>query len=406
MKVLQINSVCGYGSTGKIAVDLYQALEKQGHDCYIAYGRGAAPKDINTIKIGNKLNFYFHVLRTRLLDQQGFGSKRATRKFIEYIKEYNPDIIHLHNIHGYYINIDILFHYLKTANKPVIWTLHDCWSFTGHCAHFDQIKCGKWREQCQSCPLKKGYPQSWGVDFSKNNYKKKKKAFTGIKTLMLVSPSQWLAELTKESYLKKYPIVVIPNGIDRDIFKPLNKKQLEEAKCALQAKYAIDFSKKVFLGVASIWTSEKGFDDFIKIAQMDIEKVQVVLVGVSRKQKEKLPLMMVGIERTEDKYELVKLYACADAFLNPTYADTFPTVNMEAIACGTPVVSYNVGGSSESILDSCGFVVEKGNYELLLKKGLEVAEKVTIRDEECKCYDKHVTYSKYLELYSAYFKAE
>lgn len=404
MKVLQVNSVCGYGSTGRIVVDLYHALEKQGHDCCIAYGRGTAPKGINTIKIGNKLDFYFHALRTRLLDQHGFGSKRATRKFIECIEAYNPDIIHLHNIHGYYINIQMLFRYLKATDKPVIWTLHDCWSFTGHCAHFDQIGCEKWKEQCQSCPLKRSYPQSWGLDFSKHNYKKKRENFTGVKALALVSPSQWLAELVSDSYLRKYPISVIPNGIDRDIFKPLNKKQLEETKQALQVKYAIDFSKKVLLGVASIWTKDKGFDDFIKLAQIAAEKIQIVLVGVSKKQKDKLPLTIIGIERTENKYELAKLYACADVFLNPTYADTFPTVNMEAIACGTPVVSYNVGGNSESILDGCGFVVEKGRYKSLLKKGLEAADKVIIKEEACKCFDRHVTYSKYLELYSAYFE--
>ena len=219
MKILQINSVCGIGSTGRIATDIHNILIEQGHESYIAYGRDLPKNCDNAIRIGTKIDNYTHVAKTRLLDKHGFGSKQATIEFIESVKELNPDIIHLHNIHGYYINIEILFNYLKEANKPVVWTLHDCWSFTGHCSHFDYIGCNKWRTGCFDCPQKQEYPKSILVDNSKWNYNKKKAIFNGLKKLTIVTPSNWLAELVGDSFLKKYEIITINNGIDTAIFK-------------------------------------------------------------------------------------------------------------------------------------------------------------------------------------------
>lgn len=404
MKVLQINSVCGYGSTGRIAVDLYHMLEEQGHDCCIAYGRGTAPDDIQTIKIGNKVDFYFHALITRIFDEHGFASKRATRKFIQQAKEYNPDIIHLHNIHGYYINIEVLFQYLKEANRPVIWTLHDCWSFTGHCAHFAPTDCYKWKEQCEECELKGEYPQSCFLDHSKKNYFRKKRAFLGVENLLFITPSKWLSNMLKQSFLKDYNVTTIPNGIDNQVFYPIDVSQITQKKEQLTKKYGIDFSKKIFLGVASVWTKDKGFTDFIKISEIVPEEVQIVLVGVSKKQKKMLSSNIIGIERTENQKELASLYACADVFLNPTYADTFPTVNMEAITCGTPVVTYMTCGSPESILEGCGHVVAKGQYKELALRAKDLADsnrKIAVSNK----FDKKDSCSKYYDIYMKSFES-
>jgi putative colanic acid biosynthesis glycosyltransferase len=215
MKVLQINSVCGIGSTGRIATDIHDILIEQGHESYIAYGRDLPKNCENAIRIGTKIDNYTHVAKTRLLDKHGFGSIKATKEFINKVIDINPDIIHLHNIHGYYINIEILFDYLKEANKPVVWTFHDCWSFTGHCAYFDYVGCNKWKTGCYSCPEKKAYPSSLIFDNSKNNYINKKEIFTVVKNLTIVTPSQWLANLVQESFLNEYPVKVINNGILR-----------------------------------------------------------------------------------------------------------------------------------------------------------------------------------------------
>ncbi|MDU7004199.1 glycosyltransferase [Clostridium sp.] len=281
MKILQINSVCGFGSTGRIATDLYKIIEEQGHECVIAYGRGKAPDGFNTIKIGSKFDNYMHVIMTRIFDKHGFGSIKATKKFIEKVKKYDPDVIHLHNIHGYYINIEILFNYLKEANKKVVWTLHDCWTFTGHCSYFDYVGCDKWKEGCHNCPQKGDYPTSNFIDNSKKNYEIKKGIFTGIKDMTIVTPSKWLAGLVKESFLGKYKIEVINNGIDLNVFKP--------TKSNFRDRYGIN-DKIIILGVASVWDRRKGLDYFVKLSSILGEKYQIVVVGVTEKQIKKFRL--------------------------------------------------------------------------------------------------------------------
>ena len=231
MKVLQINSVCGIGSTGRIATDINNILIEQGHESYIAYGRDLPRNCGTSIRIGTKCDNYTHGVLTRVFDKHGFGSRKATQDFIKEVKKLDPDIIHLHNIHGYYINIEILFDYLKEAYKPVIWTLHDCWAFTGHCSYFDYIGCTRWETQCYSCPGKRSYPASAFLDNSKMNYSRKKAIFTGIKNLTIVTPSKWLAGLVKQSYLKKYPVKVINNGIDLEVFRPIKNDLRENYWC-------------------------------------------------------------------------------------------------------------------------------------------------------------------------------
>ena len=390
MKILQINSVCGVGSTGRIATDLYKVLEEQGHECKIAYGRGVAPEGIDSIKIGSNLDNYTHVFKTRVFDKHGFGSVNATKKFIEEVKEYNPDIIHLHNIHGYYINIEILFNYLKEANKPVIWTLHDCWAFTGHCAYFDYVGCDKWKNGCNKCPQKEGYPTSKVFDNSKLNYEKKRELFTSIKNMTIVTPSKWLANLVKESFLGKYPVEIINNGIDLEVFKPTESDFRERYN--LQDKFII-------LGVASVWEERKGLKYFIELSKELSADYKVVVVGVTEKQKKELPNNILAITRTNNVKELAEIYTAVDVFVNPTLEDNFPTTNLEALACGTPVITFNTGGSVESIDNKNGIVVYEKDLNALKKAILKINNNILNYEIKSEIYNKFDRYKDYIELY-------
>lgn len=352
MKILMINVVCGIRSTGRICTDLATALEEQGHEVKIAYGREEVPKQYQkyAVRIGNDLDVKLHALKARLFDAAGFGSKQVTKKFIEWVKEYDPDVIHLHNIHGYYINIEVLFDYLRTCGKKIIWTLHDCWAFTGHTAFCDAIDCKRWVEGCRDCPMKNEYPKSF-IDRSAINWKKKKQIMDGVSNMTIVTPSEWLAGLVKKSYLHQYPVKVIHNGIDTSQFYPQSSDFRE--RFHLENKFII-------LGVASSWNEMKGFSDYLKLADMLDSNYQIILVGVTKKQKEQLPNNVLGIERTNSVKELAEIYSAADVFVNLSYCENYPTVNLEALSCGTPVITYDTGGSGESAIIN-GIVVKKKN---------------------------------------------
>ena len=373
MKILMINVVCGIRSTGRICTDLADALTERGHEVKIAYGREAVPEKYQkyAVRIGSDFDVKLHGVKSRLFDQTGFGSAKATRKFIEWVKEYDPDVIHLHNIHGYYINIEILFDYLKTCGKRILWTLHDCWAFTGHCSHFTYVKCDRWKTGCNNCPQKKEYPASIILDNSKQNWIKKKELFTGIPNMTIITPSEWLAGLVKESYLKEYPVTVINNGIDTDVFQPTPSD--------FRQRYHLE-DKTILLGVASTWNDRKGFGDFIKLSEMLDDSYKIVLVGLSDKQMKLIPQNILGITRTNSTKELAQIYTAADVFLNLTYEDNYPTVNLEAQACGTPVITYDTGGSVESVprenivkkgyfIESVDHIVDhkKVNYDIISK---------------------------------------
>ena len=342
MKILMINTVCGIRSTGRICTDIATALTKQGHEVKIAYGREHVPTQYRdyAVKIGSRVDVNRHVLQARIFDNAGFGSKVATRKFITWVKEYNPDIIHLHNLHGYYIHVEELFSYLKTCGKKILWTLHDCWAFTGHGAYFDTLECEK-IGQCHHSSQKNDYPKSL-IDFSSRNFERKKNLFTGVPNLTLITPSEWLANLVRNSFLKEYPVTVIHNGIDTTIFKP----RLFEAQ-DLRKKFSLE-GKQVLLGVASIWDQRKGLDDLLELSAQLKSYQQLVLIGLSKEQLNKLPKEIIGLATTDSVEELSAWYTLADVFINPTTQDNYPTTNLEAIACGTPVVSYPTGGSIES----------------------------------------------------------
>lgn len=352
MKVLQINSVVNSGSTGRIAEDIGKVLIKQGHESFIAYGRGNRPSKSKLIKIDTGKDIYLHGLKSLLFDRHGFGSVNATKRLIKRIEEIKPDVILLHNLHGYYINIEILFDFLTVYKRPVLWTLFDCWAFTGHCSYFDDINCTKWKYQCEKCPKIKAYPASLLIDNSHKNYLDKKRLFNSCRNMEIVVHSHWLAGLVKESFLKKKKIHVTPSGIDIDKFKPVLTD--------LKEKYKLK-NKKIVLGCASPWSKRKGFDDFLELRKLLNNDFHIVLVGLNKKQINLLPEGILGLSRTDSVEELAGWYSIADVFVNPTHTDNFPTTNLEALACGTPVITYNTGGSPEAVDQNTGIVVNKGD---------------------------------------------
>lgn len=393
MKVLQINTVCGTGSTGKIATDLYEVLENQGHDCRIAFGRGNAPENIKTIKIGSDFSVNIHGVLTRITDKHGFYSTRPTNKLISEIEVFNPDIIHLHNIHGYFLNIETLFNYLKETNKPVIWTLHDCWSFTGHCTHFDYIGCKKWLTECYECPQKNKYPSSFFIDNSKINYINKKKLFTSIKNMTIITPSKWLAEQVEESFFKEYPLRIINNGIDLNIFRPTESD--------FRKRYGIE-DKFIIVGVANVWDERKGLNIFLELSRVLDDNYQIVLVGLSDKQIKTMPRKIISISRTSNVNELVEIYSASDVLVNPSVEETMGLVTVEALACGIPVVLNNATALPEFIDESCGFIVEKYNIESFVE-AIKNCKENRFATSDClnraKQYNKLDKYKEYLDCY-------
>lgn len=389
MKVLQIN-IFGNLSTGRIAVDIYRTLRNNGHEGMVAFSRNTIADDVPHFKFGSKLTVYSDVIMTRLTDRAGFYSKGPTKKLIEKIKEYDPDIIHLHNIHGYYLNIELLFNFLKEYGKPVVWTLHDCWAFTGHCCNFEYARCNKWKNGCGNCQQKSNYPASF-VDKSRSNYEKKKKLFTSIDNMILVTPSIWLKKLVEESFMSKFRIKVIRNGVDLNVFKPTFGEWVKRNNLT---------DKEIILGVAGTWSPTKGLSDMVKLSELLPSNYQVVIVGLNKKQMKSIPDSVFAIERTYNSQELAEIYTAAKVFINPSYDDNFPNVNLEALACGTPVITYQTGGGPEIINDKIGAVVPQGSVEELIRK----IENVKKNSNECisvvSKLDRSKQYMEYLRLYN------
>jgi putative colanic acid biosynthesis glycosyltransferase len=398
MKLLQINTVVNYGSTGRIAEEIGIIALSKGYDSTIAFGRKNGESKSKLIRIENKLGNYIHVAKTRLTDKHGLGSKSATHKFIAKIKAIKPDIIHLHNIHGYYLNYEILFNFLNNEDIPIVWTLHDCWPITGHCSYFDLIACEKWITGCNNCPQISSYPASF-VDNSFFNYELKKSLFQN-KNLTLVPVSKWLASIISKSFLKEQKSVVINNGVNTNIFKPITPSN------QVIKKYNPN-KKKVILGVASVWENRKGLDDFIRLNSLINDNEIIILVGVTTNQIKYLPKNIIGIKRTNSINELAELYSLADVFVNPTYEDNFPTTNLEAMACGTPVVTYKTGGSPESITADTGRVAQKGDLNglyLAISEILSTEDKKTMNNcvnNARQNYEMHSQFLKYFDLYES-----
>lgn len=398
--LLQINILANKGSHGKIAESIGMLAMEHGWRSVIAFGRGANPSANKLIRIGNDMDIREHVLESRLFDNHGLASRKATRRFIKQIEELKPDIIHLHVIHGYYLNYKILFEYLNSIDTPVVWTFHDTWAYTGHCGHYGSINCEKWKTQCEACPLMwKDYPKSI-IDRSTANFELKKKLFTSNKNLHIVTVSKWLKNEVEQSFFRGKDIRVINNGVDLSVFHPVGQVKENGAGGVFH-----------ILGVASQWGPLKGFKDFIELRKLlPNEKYKITMVGLNEKQLEQLPEGIEGIKRTDSVYQLAELYSNANVFCNLTYADTFPTTNIEALACGTPVITYRTGGSPEILDNETGFVFEKGDVASVARQIVQLSQlEVNVRSlvsEKCvsrasQYYDANNCFLKYISLYNS-----
>ena len=405
--LLQINSAVNYSSTGKIVEQLGVAARMDGWKTYVAHGaRYVKQSELEDLHIDSLWEERLHGIKSKLFDAHGLGSTFSTRKLVEKIIAIGPDVIHLHNIHGYFINYPILFDYLSKAKIPVIWTFHDCWPLTGHCAYFDLANCEKWKTGCHDCELKGQYPVSW-IDESARNYLKKKHYFNLPKDMTIVPVSRWEEGVIKDSFLKGYATQVIYSGIDIEEFKP-TESRLRDAMM-LDGKFVI-------LGVASGWGREGRLNGFLELRKHLDDHYTIILVGLTREQIDSMPSGIVGVERTNNVQELAAFYTMADVFINPTMQDSFGLTSVEALACGTPAITYRSGGSPETVDNNTGLVVERGNAGELanavfsIEKVLKVDNpwgqygKETCRKRAVENFNKYERYQDYISLYNSLIK--
>lgn len=389
-KLLLINITRNQGSTGKITEQIGIMMQRRGWEVCVAHGaRFVNPSALPSYQIQSIKEEYLHALKSLLFDADGLGSTGATKRLVDFIKKYRPNIIHINNIHGYYLNYKILFEYLNSTDIPIVMTLHDCWAFTGHCTHFITANCERWKEECGSCPLSQSVPRSLFFDRSKRNLTNKKKYIARNANLNIVCVSEWLKGLTIQSIYAGHPINCFFNGIDINIFKPTKEKRKD--------KFCI-------LGVGNPWSKDKGlYDIYILRDLLPKEEYEIILVGLSEEQKKDLPEGITGILRTNNQQELVDLYSESHVFINPTYADSFPTTNLEAQACGTPVITYLTGGSPESLSADTGIVVEQGDINAM-KEAILYLKKHPFSPNDCRqhaeeYFDKDKRFLDYAELY-------
>lgn len=396
MKIAQINTY-DCGSTGKIMLGIAEVARASGIDSYTFSSSRAAKNQgsINHEYFDRYIDYRFHMGMGMVFGFETDFSYIATKRLLKRLKEIKPDIIHIHNTHGWYLNHPLLFNYIKKNKIKTVWTLHDCWTFTGRCPHFQITGCDRWKVECHDCPYdKKMYPASYVFDRSRIQHKKKKKMFLGIQDLTLVTPSKWLAKLVEESYLKDYPVKVINNGIDLRIFKPTESD--------FRKKYNVE-NKKIVLGVAASWGVRKGLDVFIELANRLNEDYQIVLVGTNDTVDKQLPKNIISIHKTNNQKELAEIYSAADVFANPTREEVFGLVNSEALACGTPVVTFETGGSPEVPDENCGSVVVRNDVDALEDEIRRVCEEKPYSKEACvmraKIYDMEDKFKEYVRLY-------
>ena len=392
--LFQINECLNY-STGNISQSIGNAAISIGWDSWIAYSsrEPAVPSFSHIIKVGGFLNPYIHYAENRLFDREGLSSTRATRELVKQIQEIKPDIVQLHNIHDHWLNYRILFEYLNSTDIKVVWTFHDCWAITGHCFHFVTKGCDRWKTECHDCPLQREYPKTL-LDRSRKNFELKKRLFTSNPNLAIVGCSNWMADLVHMSFLKDKRIEVIHNGIDLNVFKPSGSKPN-------------DGTFKV-LAVSNVWNKEKGYYDILKLREHLPTDYEIIIVGLTADQFKELPKGIKGIQRTQNVQEIVELYSSSNVLINPTYADTFPTINIEALACGTPVITYKTGGSPEIIDEKTGIVVEQGNLEALTNAITSLREK-PLDSKECRkraetLFNKEERFKDYINLYEQLLK--
>ena len=390
MKVVQINATCGVGSTGKICVGISELLTDNHVENYILYSSKSNGYPLG-IQCSNDRYIKLQALKSRICGNYGFNSKKSTRKMISELERIKPDIVHLHNIHGHDCDLEMLFTYFKKKNTKLIWTFHDCWAFTGYCTYFDMVKCNKWQTECSQCA--KMHEYSWCFDKSSKLFEKKRKLFEGL-DLTIVSPSQWLADLVKQSFLKEYSVEVINNGIELSSFNPIESD--------FRQRFELE-NKKIVLGVSFGWDKRKGLDIFVELSHRLSDGYKIVLVGTDDNTDKELPDNIISIHRTQNQQELAEIYSAADIFVIPTREENFPTVNMEALACGTPVVTFRTGGSPEMLDETCGSVVDCDDINALEKEIIRICVEQPYTKYVCtnkaKEFDKNERFKEYVELY-------
>lgn len=400
MIVLQINIESNYGSTGRIVEGIGRLAQSQGIETHVAYSRGANPSRLNTHHIGNKLSQGLHLVRTRVFGDHLKGSGFSTKQLIKLIEKLDPNIVHIHQVHGYYLHVPILFKYLRKSDRKIVWTLHDCWSYTGHCSYYTKIGCQKWLKECHNCPQFSGYPKSYFFDRSKEEFNLKKELFASMQNLHLVAISDWLKEEVSKSILAELPISVIKNGVDLEIFKPIKfNKELEKKKRGIT-------SKNVVIATGTTWNSSKGLEDYKKLGAKLPNNTTLLLVGIPTYLQVGFPNSTICIERTESKEELSLLYNIADVVLSLSYQESFGLTIPEGLACGTPGVAYRNTALKEHISEHTGKLVMTGNIQEASQAIAEVIEVgKSAMSEACisfchKNYNLKNNYQNYLSLYS------
>ena len=394
MRIVQINSVAN-GSTGRIMLNIAEMVRENGGDAY-TFSENRRTKNIPEAHrvFGCFAENIFHRAFSVITGISGVGSSVGTRKLLREIDNLSPDVLHLHNLHGWYINIPMLFDYIRKKKIKTVWTLHDCWGFTAQCSHFTMEKCYKWKTGCYDCPRHTLYPYTW-IDKTRKMYKLKKEWLTGVENMTIVTPSEWLANLVKQSFLQYYPLRVINNGINLSVFKPTPSD--------FRSKHKLK-DKKIVLGVSFGWTYRKGLDVFLELFnQLDPNVYQIVLVGTDKRIDKKLPKGIISIHRTQNQKELAEIYTAADVFVNPTREENYPSVNMEAIACGTPVVTFKTGGSAEMLGIKTGMSVEPDNFDEMISAIKKVCtEKVFALSDFADCskaFRMEDKFAEYVKLY-------
>lgn len=403
-KLLQLDSCLGRGSTGRIAETIGQLASGRGWDCYIAHGsRYIGESAMNSYQVGTKKDEYLHYLKSFLLDAHGHGSRCATKNFLAWMEQIAPDVVHIHNIHGYWMNYELLFEYLYKKNVPVVWTFHDCWAITGHCAMFTSDFCDMWKTQCSSCPHLDWYPKSLFVNRSEKNFNLKKKLFTSYSNLTVVSVSNWLDGIVSESFLKDKSHIVIPNGVDTDVFSPQY-----EAVGRIREQYGLK-DKTIIISVADKWHEGIGLSDVSKLRSILDDRFVIMLVGVTQAQKDALPDGVIGVLHTNSRKELAELYTTADISFTPQTVATFGLVTAESMACGTPAVVY--AAAAAEIVDNLGFVVPARNIDILaqtLKRFVAEGGKKKYgqgcRNHILEHYEEKRNYGRYVDLYGSLIK--
>ena len=418
MRVAHIN-VTATLSTGGIALSICRVLMSRGHKALVAFARGYHPVDMPWLRIGNQAERAWHLLWARIADRAGFAGRRGTRKLVQKLDAYRPDIVHLHNLHGYYLHLPTLFRWLEKTGAPVVWTLHDCWAYTGHCAYYTMASgdasraegrthrrattrgCDRYKRGCGHCPQKRAYPRSVGLDQSARNWREKRMVENALRRLWLVTPSQWLAGEVRKSFLRNHPVYVIPNGIDLAAFRPC--EDLEHLEDVIRKNRLEELGeRRMLLSVASVWDARKGLEDFYELSKLLGDEYRIVLVGLTDWQREWLPNNIIGIGRTENLRELCTLYTVANLYISLSHEETMGMTLLEAMACGTQVLCYDVTALPESVTDQVGGVVPIGNIAAVaeaVKRLCDSPKAAAACRKHAETYDKDKRYIAYIRLY-------